>query len=279
MAPSPSVSRWKAWLDRIRCRSPFWTRSRWHRLAGLATRLSYIYVGFMILLLLLENWFLFHPTPASEEWLLPPEGLQVEDVAMPSKLGHAVHGWWSKPSDRKPGAGAVLYFHGNAGNVSQRGYSMLHLLRELHLAVLMVDYPGYGRSQGVPTEAGCYGAGTAGYDWLTGEAQVPEQRIILMGGSLGCAIATELAVHHPARALVLTAPFTSVPDMAQKTFPWLPARWLVRNRMDNLRKIREVTCPVLDCARHRRYVNPFQPGRARVRGRQPTQALFPHARA
>ena len=121
MAPSPSVSRWKAWLDRIRCRSPFWTRSRWHRLAGLATRLSYIYVGFMILLLLLENWFLFHPTPASEEWLLPPEGLQVEDVAMPSKLGHAVHGWWSKPSDRKPGAGAVLYFHGNAGNVSQRG--------------------------------------------------------------------------------------------------------------------------------------------------------------
>ena len=74
---------------------------------------------------------------------------------------------------------------------------------------------------------------------------MPEQRIILMGGSLGCAIATELAVHHPARALVLTAPFTSVPDMAQKTFPWLPARWLVRNRMDNLRKIREVTCPVL----------------------------------
>ena len=73
---------------------------------------------------------------------------------------------------------------------------------------------------------------------------MPEAEVVHVGESLGGAIATELAVRHPRRALILLFPFSSFPDMAQKTVPWLPARWLVRNRLDNLSKIDKVGCPV-----------------------------------
>ncbi len=110
--------------------------------------------------------------------------------------------------------------------------------------MLIVDYPGYGKSQGKPTEQGCYSAGLAGYEWLTEQARVPSDRIVLVGCSLGGTVASYLATVKPYRALVLVSTFTSFPDMAQKTFPWLPTRWLVSNQMNNLDRIKTLTQPV-----------------------------------
>jgi fermentation-respiration switch protein FrsA (DUF1100 family) len=197
----------------------------------------------LIVLLLLENYFLFHPL-SHACWDPPPTGLSVEDVELTTAGGCRLHGWWTRPAGWDPGQGALLYFHGNAGNLSGRGEAVRAWRDQLGLAVLIVDYPGYGRSQGRPSEAGCYAAGEAAYDWVTRQAGVPAEQVILYGGSLGGAIATDLAVRRPYRALVLVSTFTSFPDMAQKTVPWLPARWLVRNKMDNLRKIKTLTRPV-----------------------------------
>ena len=89
--------------------------------------------------------------------------------------------------------------------------------RALRQSVLIFDYPGYGKSSGKPSEQGCYAAAEASYHWLTTVLQMPAERIVLYGESLGGGVATELAVRSPHRALVLVRTFTCVPDLARKS--------------------------------------------------------------
>jgi fermentation-respiration switch protein FrsA (DUF1100 family) len=110
--------------------------------------------------------------------------------------------------------------------------------------VLIFDYPGYGRSSGRPSEAGCYAAGVAAYEWLLQYRNMAPEHILLYGGSLGGAVAVELASRFPHRALVLVSAFTSIHDMARLQFPWLPARRILRHRFDNLAKISRCRGPV-----------------------------------
>jgi fermentation-respiration switch protein FrsA (DUF1100 family) len=132
---------------------------------------------------------------------------------------------------------------------------------EMKQAVLVFDYPGYGKSGGACSEAGCYASGEAALDWLTQAQKVSPRRIVLYGGSLGAAIATDLAARRPCRALFLVAPFTSFPDVAQERFPWLPGRWLVRNQFDNLGKIGACRAPVFIAHEADDRLIPFSQGR------------------
>ena len=110
-------------------------------------------------------------------------------------------------------------------------------------AVLIFDYPGYGRSGGRPSESGCYAAADTAHAWLTAVRRVPADRLVILGRSLGAGVAVDLACRRPHRALVLYSPFTSFPDLAQEKCRWLPARRLLRNRFDNLSKIAGVHAP------------------------------------
>jgi fermentation-respiration switch protein FrsA (DUF1100 family) len=214
---------------------------------GIAFRLArgaaLVYLGVLLVLLTVENWLLYHPLRYPESWEEPPPSVRARDVELVTAGGTRVHAWWCPTADWSPGQGAMLYSHGNAGNLSHRGEGVRRWQEQLGLAVLIYDYPGYGRSDGRPSEAGCYAAADAAYDWLTGELGVPPGRVVLYGGSLGGGVATDLAARRPHRALVLVSAFTSIPDMAQEQYPWLPARWLVRNRFDNLAKIGRCTRP------------------------------------
>ncbi|HTU21126.1 MAG TPA: alpha/beta hydrolase [Gemmataceae bacterium] len=174
----------------------------------------------------------------------PPPDLNIQDVELTGAGGSRLHAWWMTPPDWEPGQGALLYCHGNAGNLSHRGEGLRRWRDLVQLAVLIFDYPGYGHSSGVPTEAGCYAAADTAFDWLNRVQKVPGERVLLYGGSLGGAVATDLAVRRPHRGLVLVSTFTSVADMANLRFPWLPARWLLRNRFDNLGKIAACHQPV-----------------------------------
>jgi pimeloyl-ACP methyl ester carboxylesterase len=202
-----------------------------------------LYLGVLLVLLWLENWFLYHPTRAADGWEAPPEDLRIQEATFPSDDGSTIHAWWTEPPGWTPAQGALLFSHGNAGNLSQRGWSV-KVYRDQGHAVLIYDYPGYGKSTGKPSEKGIYAAGEAAYRWLTETKQIPDRTITLYGGSLGGAVATHLAARHPARVLVLVAAFTSFPDMAQRQFPIFPARWLVSNQMNNLGKMPSVQCPV-----------------------------------
>jgi fermentation-respiration switch protein FrsA (DUF1100 family) len=213
-------------------------RRRWLRriLIGFAAG----YLGILLVLLALESRFIYQPTPAAVSWREPPDPA-VRDVYFDLPGGERVHGWWWP---RPNATGAVLYAHGNAGNLSHRGPGLARWSDLFDSSVLIFDYPGFGRSTGVPTERSCYAAGEAAWAWLTAEQHVPAERVTLLGASLGGAVATELASEHGCRVLVLIKTFTSIPDMAAARFPWLPARYFVRHRFDNLAKLPDIHRPV-----------------------------------
>lgn len=188
----------------------------------------------------LERRLLFEPTVYPDgDW--NPSGLDVEDVHFPAADGARLHGWYCT----HPGARAVvLWCHGNAGNLSHRATSIRRWQRELGVDVFVFDYRGFGRSEGFPTEEGLYNDVRGAYDWLRGSRGTPSERIILLGRSLGGAVAAQLALEREHRSLILQSTFTSVPDMARHIFR-LPLGWLVRNRFETVQKLPVYHSPLL----------------------------------
>ncbi len=185
-----------------------------------------------------ENRLVYFPTPATAMWV-EPKDLPTQDVDL-SVRGVQIHAWWCP---KENATGALLYAHGNGGNISFLADEYRQLQEALNVSVMAFDYPGYGKSGGAPTEQGCYDAALAAFDWIVGQG-VPAERIILYGDSLGGGVAAELATRRPCRALVLYSTYTSIPDVGHEHYPFLPARTLMRNRFDTLRKLPAIQRPV-----------------------------------
>lgn len=168
--------------------------------------------------------------------------LPYEDVALKTQDGVSIHGWWL-PGKGKP-TKTLLFFHGNAGNISHR-LDKLQKLHALGLNVLILDYHGYGLSKGKPSEQGTYQDGEAAYAYLTRERKISTSQIIFYGESLGCAVAVQMATKFSAGGMILESPFTSTIAMGKLVFPWLPVQWMVRYRYDNLTKIANIRVPLL----------------------------------
>lgn len=199
-----------------------------------------VYVGILVVFWALQDRLVYYPTRPLEG--TPADvGLPYESVPFLASDGVRLHGWWvPAPNDR----GVVLFLHGNGGNVSHR-LDKLRILHDLGLSTFIFDYRGYGISEGRPDEAGTYRDAEAAWSYLTERRGVLPDRIILYGESLGGAVAAYLARRFPARALVLEATFTSLPEIAAELYPFLPARWLARFRYDTRAYLEGVSCPVL----------------------------------
>ena len=154
----------------------------------------------------------------------------------------------------------VLYFHGNAGNLSYRGNFVNIMGKELKESVLIIDYPGYGKSSGKPSEPGCYAAADAAYEWLTVSQSIPRDNILLYGASIGGGVAVDLASRKPHRALILVKTFTSAPDVGQGRLPFLPVHWLMHNRFDSLSKLPRCKQPIFIAHGDADTVVPFSHG-------------------
>ena len=190
-----------------------------------------------------QNRLLYLPDIAGPGLAATPAdiGLPFEDVRFETSDGVTLHGWFV------PARGArqvVLHTHGNGGNISHR-LDLLQLLHGMGFSVLLFDYRGYGLSQGRPTEAGTYLDAEAAWRYLVEQRGYAPGDIILMGHSLGAAVAAHLAQHVKPRALILESPFTSVPDVAAHHYWFLPARWLSRFRYATVEYVRAVEAPVL----------------------------------
>lgn len=200
--------------------------------------LSLIYTGICLFLFLFQSRMVYLPYSVLEAD--PSDvGLAYEEVQLPSGP-ETVHAWYVPAQHPR---GTVLFCHGNGGNISHR-LDTLVLLHRLGMNTLLFDYRGYGRSTGTPSEQGTYADGQAAWDWLLAQGTPPE-RIVLLGRSLGGAVAARLAVENAPAALVLESTFTSVPDMGASLYPYLPVRLLSRFSYDTLARLPKVRCPVL----------------------------------
>jgi fermentation-respiration switch protein FrsA (DUF1100 family) len=213
------------------------------------------YFGMALLLMFLENRLVYHPVPYPVgDW--QPADLLFEDAEFTADDGTALHGWYiAHPQPRA----VVLFLHGNAGNIAGRA-EFLRQVHALRVSVLALDYRGYGRSEGSPTEAGVIADARAARTWLSAKTGFREDDLVLWGESLGCGIAIELAAEG-AKALILESAYTSLPDVAAHHYAWMPVRLLMRNRMRAVDKIGQFRGPLLQSHGDEDSVIPYELGR------------------
>ena len=183
--------------------------------------------------------------------------MDYEDVSIEAADGVKLHGWFIVGASPH----VLLFFHGNAGNISHRLES-IRQFQNLGLSVLIIDYRGYGQSGGRTTEAGIYRDADAAWRYLTETRGVRPENVVIFGRSLGGSVAARLATQQRPLALIVESSFTSVPDIAQEIYPWLPARWLSRLSHATGEYIREVRCPVLVIHSRDDEIIPFHHGQA-----------------
>ena len=211
----------------------------------------------VLLIRLFEERFIFFPDIAYGGGDKPEDyGLQAEEVFLTSADGARIHGYWAPAPEA---AYTILLFHGNAGNLSHR-LDNVAFLNLLPANVLAIDYRGYGRSAGSPTEEGVYLDAQAAYDYVTRERSIPPSQVVAVGQSLGVAVAVDLAAQRSVAALILEGGFPSARRVAQRAI-WLPGiAYVIRSKFDSAAKLKTLRIPVLVAHCRQDSVLPFSLG-------------------
>ena len=221
--------------------------------------ISSIYGILVLLVFLFQSSCVHLPNIPGRQLVATPKqaGLDYETVSLVTADGVKLHGWFVPAQQARR---TVLFFHGNAGNISHR-LENLAIFHQLGLNTLIIDYRGYGLSEGRPSETGLYRDAEAALQYLQETRGISAADIIVFGHSLGGAVAAWLAARHPLGALIIESSFTSIPAIAADLYPWLPARWLTRLHYDTLGNLQAVSSPVLIIHSPEDEIIPFHHGR------------------
>ena len=216
-------------------------------------------LGFLFLLLspTLAEKLLYQPTRGDPGPLPTLSGVTGEAVTLEASDGVRIQAWWFRRSTPAP---AVLFLHGNAGDISHRT-SLAEGLLEEEISVLLLEYRGYGGSEGRPGEEGFHLDAMAGMDFLE-EQLGGSGEIVIFGRSMGGAVAAGLARVRPSGGLILEAAFTSLEAMARTLYPFLPGFLFrrLKGRFDTLEMVKEARAPVFVVHGTRDEVVPFRMG-------------------
>ena len=205
-----------------------------------------------------QSSLIYYPNMPGRNLVATPEhiGLKYQNVQLVTADGINLHGWFIPGKNAK---GTVLFFHGNAGNISHRLES-IDIFNKLDLNVFIFDYRGYGKSEGKVTEKGTYRDAEAAWNYLTESRGINAKQIVIFGRSLGASIASWLASKHPPAALVIESGFTSIPSMAKRIYPFLPVRWLTYFQYDTKKYVSKISCPILVVHSKNDEIIPFEEG-------------------
>jgi fermentation-respiration switch protein FrsA (DUF1100 family) len=181
---------------------------------------------------------------------------------------------WFVEAAATPAGWTLILFNGNAGHRAVRA-PLARRLAQLGVAVLMVDYRGYGGNPGSPTEDGLLKDARAARRWLARRAApAPPTRVCYFGESLGTGVAVALAAEDQPDAVILRSPYTSLADVGSDHFPFLPVRWLLRDRYPSIDRIGRLDCPVLIIAAERDTVVPATLSRELFEAARPSRRRF-----
>lgn len=213
-------------------------KSLWFRILRLV---ALIYLGVLLMLMALER-LLVYPAPPVAQGNWNPAAFNATEATFASDDGTHIHGWYFEHPDPQA---CVLVCHGNGEHVGFMGLEMAEMRERFQVSILAFDYRGYGRSGGKPFEVGVLQDGEAAQCWLAAKAQIDPSEVVLYGRSLGGGVAVHLADELGARALVIERTFHSMVDIGAAQYPWLPVRWVMRNRYPSVERILGYDGPVL----------------------------------
>lgn len=187
--------------------------------------------------------FIYQPRPLAKDFTAARLGIEgAEDCELRASDGVRLTAVYLP---RKDARATVLYLHGNGGNLAGPARWLARFGERARVDVLVLDYRGYGRSEGMPSEEGLYRDAEAAYDHLVEKHGAAPRSLLVYGHSLGTAVAVELALRRPVAGVILEAPFTSIPAVVESAVPFLDARRVLSERFDNLEKAPRLTAPVV----------------------------------
>ena len=216
-----------------------------------------VWLALVILIYFFQARLVFYPsrtlgqTPADIK-------LDYEDVFLQGRDAVEIHGWWLPAENARA---TLLFLHGNAGNISHR-LNSLKIFHDLGLATLIIDYRGYGKSRGKPSEQGTYLDAMAAWRYLTEDKDIKPQRIIIFGRSLGGAVAVWLAANTASAGLILESTFTSISDVGREHYPYLPVNYLARIHYPSIDRIDKINAPLLCIHSREDEIIPYRLGKA-----------------
>ena len=218
-----------------------------------------VYAAISIYVYYMQSSMIYYPNMPGRDLFATPEdiGLSYQDAEIITDDNIRLHGWFIPVNDAKA---TMLFFHGNAGNISHR-LDSIGIFNRLGLNVFIIDYRGYGQSEGKVTEKGTYRDAEAAWKYLNKIQTISEKPIIIFGRSLGASIAAWLASKHTPAALIVESGFTSVASMGQRFYPFLPVRWLTYIKYDTKQYVKDITCPVLVAHSSSDEIIPYDEGR------------------
>ncbi|MCC5934419.1 MAG: alpha/beta hydrolase [Balneolales bacterium] len=219
-----------------------------------------LYVALALLLFLFQERLIFLP---SRPVPFTPEvaGLSYSEHFFPTENGLMLHGWWVyHEGDDALSRPAILFCHGNAGNIANR-IPLLEIFHGLGYNIFIFDYQGYGKSEGRPGERQILADGIAAFDFMTGELGVARDRILPLGRSMGGPVAAWVAINRNTTALALESTFTSIPDIARKTYPIFPVGLLARVKLPTRDFVKQFEGPVLVAHSPGDMLIPYEMGR------------------
>lgn len=217
------------------------------------------YGAVVLLLALFEDRLVYHPWPHPGPDAAQIYGGGYSEVGFASRDGTKLVG---VHFPRPAAARHVVYFHGNAGNAFLLARELARIGASLDASVLAVDYRGYGKSEGTPSERGVLEDGLAAFDELRRLSGADPSRIVVYGHSLGGGVAVHVAAARKPGALVLESTFAALPDAAAAHYPWVPVRLLMRNRYPSKDTIRGYDGPLFQTHARADPVVPFASGKA-----------------
>lgn len=202
-----------------------------------------IYISVAVILFLLQRRIIYYPMTLEKEYEFPPYVPGMSEIYITCEDGALIHGLWA---EGKPGKACILIFHGNAGNITHRE-TLLQGFSSMGYSVLLIDYHGYGKSEGAPSEQNLYMDGRASVEWLEKKKNIAPEQTVIFAKSLGSGVGVEIALLHPVKGLILESPFSSTSSVARSHFPYslFPTGLLIRDRYDNMKKIGNISCPLL----------------------------------
>ncbi|MBN1552782.1 alpha/beta hydrolase [bacterium] len=220
-----------------------------------------IYTGSILVISCREDSYLYYPVKFPENWINPPSGTQYEELMVDDSSGWKIHGWWFPGADHGL---TIVFAHGNAGHLAMR-YGLVKFLLQLSpqpAGICIYDYPGYGKSEGYPSEDNLYRSMASVRTYLNNEINQPYSSHIVFGRSLGASVALHSALDQESAGVVMECPMLSVPRMAEEYYPFLPGlKYFSRQRFDNERKITRLHRPLMIIHGSDDRVIPVQQGR------------------
>ena len=219
------------------------------------TAIILCYLLILVFVFFYQRNLLYHPF--ENNYSTDQANFSYEEVFIPVLNGNNLKGWFHKKDLNKKKT--LVFFHGNAGDLRNRIYK-LNLIKDFDINFLIVAYRGFSGNKGKPTEVGLYEDAQSALNWLT-KQNIRENQIIIYGESLGTAVSIEVAQNKKFAGIILESPFSSMVDAGKFYYPYLPVSLLLKDRYENVKKLKNINSPILVMHGKKDKIVPFHMGK------------------